>query len=682
MKGRYYTYIIAAVLALLFLANCGKKTSIKTEGKITLLVDSLEEKANGYLFSEPLKSCQLLKEALQQDLDKSRQAEIETLLAKAFFLSSQYDSVTFYGQKVISYCQEQDLSDVRIQRLLMENYNILGNKFGRVSDNSQAIHYYLEAFEHCKRSDKQRSLPDICTNIADTYIRTGDFVNGVKFYRTALHYADSLKLPQEDLSFIYHGLGHAYTELHDYELADKFYRQTEAFLGQMDIHEKFVYLNNRGLYYYTIKDYPNSMKYHKQAFITVKDSPDYLFEQNLSKTNLAELYLLNNQPDSAQIFLEEARDFFLSIKQISALSYIQTQELALAISQKAWDKAKVIIQNMNEENIEPSLMLIRKKYQEQYYTQTNQYKDAYDVLGEWIRLDDSLRNEQVKMRVAEIGMRYRQDTKLMKQAIVIEQQQDHMHILQLTSYLGISLCLILIILAIFFFLYYKKQKALISMQQKNKITELKMENIRNRISPHFIFNVLNRSINYNELSFKKEEVSELVKLLRQNLSLTEQLYISLEEELNFVKTYVHLESKRFDDFIFQIHTDPQVHTGQVFIPSMFIQIPVENAIKHGLRQKEGEKRLSISIQKEEASTIIRIQDNGGGFSAPRSNTDNTGLGLKIITQTICLLNENNKVKLDLSIHNITTETGETGSEVQLVIPDNYSYQLLDKKSNG
>lgn len=113
----------------------------------------------------------------------------------------------------------------------MENYNILGNKFGRVSDNSQAIHYYLEAFEHCKRSDKQRSLPDICTNIADTYIRTGDFVNGVKFYRTALHYADSLKLPQEDLSFIYHGLGHAYTELHDYELADKFYRQTEAFLG-------------------------------------------------------------------------------------------------------------------------------------------------------------------------------------------------------------------------------------------------------------------------------------------------------------------------------------------------------------------------------------------------------------------------------------------------------------------
>mgnify|MGYP002693802193 CR=1 FL=1 len=670
------------LISLIAIKNCKKNVSLEKTASESNTIDSLLNQANDLLFNEPLNACKFLKEALPRVSEKKDQIRVQTLLAKAFFLSSQYDSATVCCEQSIDFCLKEKNKTPQIHSLLTDNYNILGNKFGRVSDNSQAIHYYKKAFEHCKRSDKQRSLPDICTNIADTYIRTGDFVNGVKFYRTALHYADSLKLPQEDLSFIYHGLGHAYTELHDYELADKFYRQTEAFLEQMDIHEKFVYLNNRGLYYYTIKDYPNSMKYHKQAFITVKDSPDYLFEQNLSKTNLAELYLLNNQPDSAQIFLEEAREFFLSIKQTTALSYIQTQELALAISQKAWDKAKAIIQTMNEENIEPSLMLIRKKYQEQYYTQTNQYKEAYHVLGDWIRLDDSLRNEQVKMRVAEIGMRYRQDTKLMKQAIVIEQQQDHMHILQLTSYLGISLCLILIILAIFFFLYYKKQKALISMQQKNKITELKMENIRNRISPHFIFNVLNRSINYNELSFKKEEVSELVKLLRQNLSLTEQLYISLEEELNFVKTYVHLESKRFDDFIFQIHTDPQVHTGQVFIPSMFIQIPVENAIKHGLRQKEGEKRLSISIQKEEASTIIRIQDNGGGFSAPRSNTDNTGLGLKIITQTICLLNENNKVKLDLSIHNITTETGETGSEVQLIIPNNYSYQLLDKKSNG
>lgn len=515
----------------------------------------------------------------------------------------------------------------------------------------------------------------MCTNIADTYVRTGDFVNGVMYYRQALHYADSLGLPQEECSFIYHGLGHTYTELHDFDNADYFYRKTEAFLDHMDIHEKFVYFNNRGLYYYSRKDYPNSKKYHRQAFATVQGSPDYQYEQNLSKVNLAELYLIGGQTDSARLFLKEARDFFLSINQTSALSYIQTQEFALAVSEKDWDEAQAILQTMDDHEIEPSLMLIRKQYQEQYYTRTNRYKEAYQVLGERIRLDDSIRNEQIKMRVAEIDMRYKQDTTVMQQAIVIEKQQNHMRLLQMSSYLWISLCLLLILVLIFIYLYDKKQKAYITVQQKNKIAKLKMENIRNRISPHFIFNVLNRSINYNELCFKKEEISELVKLLRQNLSLSEQLYISLEEELNFVRTYVHLESKRLDQFSFEIEQAPDVNDQQIFIPSMLIQIPVENAMKHGLRAKEGEKRLRIKIQREGNHTLIRIQDNGGGLRDQPIHNDNVGFGLKIITQTISLLNEHNKEKLELQIHNITTDEGETGVEVCFNIPDEYSYEL-------
>lgn len=101
----------------------------------------------------------------------------------------------------------------------------------------------------------------------------------------------------------------------------------------------------------------------------------------------------------------------------------------------------------------------------------------------------------------------------------------------------------------------------------------------------------------------------------------------------------------------------------------------KNRLRSLLRRKEGEKKLDIFIQKEKTNTIIRILDNGGGFNASQSTTDNTGLGLKIITQTICLLNENNKVKLDLSINNVTTEDGEAGAEVRFVVPDNYSYQL-------
>ncbi len=675
MKRKSYVRIFAILLSVIVLASCERPVSRPTNDQAYSCVDSLLTQANSYLFTEPLRSCRILREALPACTDEKDQVQLQNLLAKALFLSSQYDSALYYSEKVIDYCWKQKELTPQIHRLLTENYNILGNTKGRTSGNNLALHYYKQALFHCLQSDKQRFLPDLCTNIADTYVRTGDFVNGVMYYRQALHYADSLGLPQEECSFIYHGLGHTYTELHDFDNADYFYRKTEAFLDHMDIHEKFVYFNNRGLYYYSRKDYPNSKKYHRQAFATVQGSPDYQYEQNLSKVNLAELYLIGGQPDSARLFLKEARDFFLSINQTSALSYIQTQEFALAVSEKDWDEAQAILQTMDDHEIEPSLMLIRKQYQEQYYTRTNRYKEAYQVLGERIRLDDSIRNEQIKMRVAEIDMRYKQDTTVMQQAIVIEKQQNHMRLLQMSSYLWISLCLLLILVLIFIYLYDKKQKAYITVQQKNKIAELKMENIRNRISPHFIFNVLNRSINYNELCFKKEEISELVKLLRQNLLLSEQLYISLKEELNFVRTYVHLESKRLDQFSFEIEQAPDVNDQQIFIPSMLIQIPVENAMKHGLRAKEGEKRLRIKIQREGNHTLIRIQDNGGGLRDQPIHNDNVGFGLKIITQTISLLNEHNKEKLELQIHNITTDEGETGVEVCFNIPDEYSYEL-------
>lgn len=343
MKRKSYVRIFAILLSVIVLASCERPVSRPTNDQAYSCVDSLLTQANSYLFTEPLRSCRILREALPACTDEKDQVQLQNLLAKALFLSSQYDSALYYSEKVIDYCWKQKELTPQIHRLLTENYNILGNTKGRTSGNNLALHYYKQALFHCLQSDKQRFLPDLCTNIADTYVRTGDFVNGVMYYRQALHYADSLGLPQEEYSFIYHGLGHTYTELHDFDNADYFYRQTEAFLGHMDIHEKFVYFNNRGLYYYSRKDYPNSKKYHRQAFATVQDSPDYQYEQNLSKVNLAELYLIGGQTDSARLFLKEARDFFLSINQTSALSYIQTQEFALAVSEKDWDEAQAIL---------------------------------------------------------------------------------------------------------------------------------------------------------------------------------------------------------------------------------------------------------------------------------------------------------------------------------------------------
>lgn len=293
--------------------------------------------------------------------------------------------------------------------------------------------------------------------------------------------------------------------------------------------------------------------------------------------NLGELYLLTGKLDSAQLLLDQAALFFKRVNNQTALYYIDTQQLALALKKGQTAKAAAIIRKVYETPIDPSLIDIRKKQMEQYYAQTHDFQNAYLSLKEKNRPDDSIRNERIWMRVAEIDMRYKQDSTLMKQTIFIQKQQNDMNTLRQTTYIWIAVCIILILVFIQVFLYTKKQKAYMQMKYKNRVAELKMENIRNRISPHFIFNTLNRAISHKEMETEKEEeLKGLVKLLRQ--------------------------------------------------------------------KKRDENRSS-------------------------------GTGLKVLTQTIQLLNEYNKEQINISIHNIQTTKGETGYEVTFTLPDNYSHLL-------
>ena len=84
----------------------------------------------------------------------------------------------------------------------------------------------------------------------------------------------------------------------------------------------------------------------------------------------------------------------------------------------------------------------------------------------------------------------------------------------------------------------------------------------------------------------------MTKLIRRNLELTDCLAVSLADELEFVDTYVGLEKESLGkDFDYQLDLDCKIDLKVVKVPSMLLQIPVENAIKHGLRLKEGKRLL-------------------------------------------------------------------------------------------
>jgi len=157
-----------------------------------------------------------------------------------------------------------------------------------------------------------------------------------------------------------------------------------------------------------------------------------------------------------------------------------------------------------------------------------------------------------------------------------------------------------------------KNKARIRQQ----MTELKGRALRAQMNPHFIFNCLNA---IQELIVREKYdasymyLSKFSKLLRMVLDTSEKNLILLNSEIEMCMLYLELESMRFkNSFEYSIQVDSGIDADTVFIPSLLMQPFIENAIWHGLLQKDGEKQLSIRFSEQHGKLVCIIHDNGIG----------------------------------------------------------------------
>ena len=88
--------------------------------------------------------------------------------------------------------------------------------------------------------------------------------------------------------------------------------------------------------------------------------------------------------------------------------------------------------------VEPNMQHIRNRYLQHYFEEVGDFKQAYYYQMENQRIDDSTRNERIKMRTAEIDLKYSQDTTLMKQKIFIQQKENEVLALSQTLFFHCS----------------------------------------------------------------------------------------------------------------------------------------------------------------------------------------------------------------------------------------------------
>ena len=164
-----------------------------------------------------------------------------------------------------------------------------------------------------------------------------------------------------------------------------------------------------------------------------------------------------------------------------------------------------------------------------------------------------------------------------------------------------------------------KQKEQIKLAQKQKELEniyLKIESLRSQMNPHFIFNALNAIQDYilkNETKLARHYLVKFSKLIRTYLDHSQADEINLKEEIDALELYLQLEQDRFKKaFNYTIKVDSEIDTSSIWLPTFLIQPYVENAIKHGFVNQEGDKSITIAIQFHHPHLIITITDNGIG----------------------------------------------------------------------
>jgi signal transduction histidine kinase len=174
-----------------------------------------------------------------------------------------------------------------------------------------------------------------------------------------------------------------------------------------------------------------------------------------------------------------------------------------------------------------------------------------------------------------------------------------------------------------------------------------MRALQAQINPHFLFNTLNVLANliHSNPSRAERVTEELADVFRYALESTRLEYVKLDDELDFIQSYLEIEKARFEERLnYSFHVDST--TRSVRIPAMILQPLVENAIKHGIGPKVEGGAVRVSAQLEQERLLIIVEDTGIG-RASSFRQRGMGVGLNNIRQRLqYLYGENGTLNLE------------------------------------
>jgi hypothetical protein len=157
--------------------------------------------------------------------------------------------------------------------------------------------------------------------------------------------------------------------------------------------------------------------------------------------------------------------------------------------------------------------------------------------------------------------------------------------------------------------------------------------LRMQLSPHTLFNLLHTIRGHIEWDPKGAQsmVVQLADLLRRLLNAGERDFTRLADELQFVRSYLELQRRRFSDRLTVSLPNPR-ELPEVWVPSLILQPLVENAVVHGLAGHQGPVDVKVGVEIAENQVTLRVTNT----ISPERTPGPEGIGIKNVRERLAV----------------------------------------------
>ncbi|MCF8011026.1 MAG: sensor histidine kinase [Clostridiales bacterium] len=180
-------------------------------------------------------------------------------------------------------------------------------------------------------------------------------------------------------------------------------------------------------------------------------------------------------------------------------------------------------------------------------------------------------------------------------------------------------------------------------EQARMLHTAKIKALQAQINPHFLFNALNTIVSLirTQPETARKLLIELGEFFNNNLKYGED-FVSMEKELDHVKSYLAIEMARFGERI-NVEFDVDDKCLDTKVPALLLQPLVENAIKHGILPRKKGGTVVIKAKMIRKNVVVEIEDDGVGMTKEEINkllakeclsSSSTGIGLSNVNERL------------------------------------------------